>query len=502
MRKALLNAAGWLLPVLVGLFATPLLLHQLGAPRFGVWAICVMLATVLPTLDLGFGVGATREIARARRDTVLVHCICSELFGVAVLMGSLWWLAIALGATPISDWLNFEQAIAPSEARRVLLLVGPWVAIGLVNGALAALPRALEQFGVLALLGTLQSIALWVGAIALTAAGAELEQLMLLGVALQLTLLAALAFVHYRTVGRWPVPVARFRVLGTTTRFSLASFSGVVASIATYHADKALVSAFLGPAAAGLYTAVSSVANKLLGLIAALAAVIYPRVSALHAEGDRPNVASLYATASRLLVTLSIALGTIGITLAERFLSLWLGPSVSPDLVVAFRLLIFAYVVASTSVVASNVLSGLGNARRGAWFASLGGAITVLAGLLLIPRLGLAGAGLAGALGMAQAIGFDTWVAHELRGQRHGEVKAPRRPWLGWLLASLVTGLTVWLCMLVLPGWAGLLASGIIGSGAWMAVWFGAGFATVEERDLLVRLARTITGSNDDRKDT
>jgi O-antigen/teichoic acid export membrane protein len=424
------------------------------------------------------------------------------LLSAALVIGSLWWLAIALGAGQLSDWLNFEQAIPQSEGRRVLLLVGPWVAIALVNGCLAALPRALEQFGVLAFLGTVHSVALWVGAIVLSSISKDLEPLILLGIALQLILFGAVAAVQRKTIGQWPVPALRFRTLARTSRFSLASFSGSVASLATYHADKALVSAFLGPAAAGLYTAVSGVANKLIGLIAALAAATYPRVSALHAAGNQLSVAGLYSIASRMLVTLSVALGVIGIALAERFLTLWLGTNVSADLVTAFRLLIGGYVLASTSVVASNVLSGQGNARRGAWFAAMGGVITVLAGVLLIPRFGLVGAGLACVIGMAQAVAFDAWVARELRESSRDPLLVARRPWVGWLVAGLVTGLTAWIAVRELPGWVGLLASGALAAGAWIAVWFVAGFASVEERLVVARVIRAITGGEDGRKGT
>lgn len=501
MRKAVFNAAGWLLPVLVALVATPWLIRELGAARYGVWALIVMLGALIPTLDFGYGVAAVRELAAARGDSARIQRVSGELFSLGLLLGALAWAAVALGGSAISDALNFEQAVPEAEARLLMGLLGPWIAVAFVNGALTALPRAQEHFGSLALLGTLSSLGLWIGATALASLGADLPQLMIFGLGLQGAMGVALAILHRRIAGRWPRPIAAFGTLARSTRFAFASFVGSLTSMATYHADKALVSAFIGPAAAGLYTASANVANKLLGLVASLGGVIYPRVSMLQAGGaDRLQVARLYFVSNRILMTLTLALAVVGVVLAERFLSLWLGTNVTPGLVFAFRLLIVAYVMASASVVASNILSGRGNAHRGAWFAALGGVMTVGAGVLLIPRLGVQGAGWAGVIGMSQALVFDLWMERELRAEHPEYATGQRRPWAGWLVAGLVAALVAWLALHLLPGWFGLLAAGGLGLAAFGLVWFGAGFASPEERQIAARLLAFLKDRTHDRK--
>lgn len=501
MRKAFFNAAGWLLPVLVALVATPWLIRELGAARFGVWALIVMLGALIPTLDLGYSVAAVRELAGARGDTPRIQRVSGELLSLALLLGAMAWALVAWSGHWIAAALNFEQAVSPAEAKVLMGLLGPWIAVAFVNGALTALPRAHEHVGALALLGTASSLGLWIGATALAAFGAGLPQLMSFGLGLQGAMGLALVVLHRRIAGRWPLPVAGLSTLLRSSRFALTSFVGSLTSMATYHADKALVSAFIGPAAAGLYTASANVANKLLGLVAALGGVIYPRVSMLHAGGaDRLQVARLYFVSNRILMTLTIALAVVGVVLAERFLLLWLGANVTPGLVLAFRLLIVAYVMASASVVASNILSGRGNAHRGAWFAALGGLMTVVAGWLLIPRLGVAGAGWAGVIGMSQAVVFDLWMERDLRAEHPEFAAGQRRPWLGWLAAGLAAGLVAWLAQGLLAGWIGLLAAGGLGLAAFGAAWFGARFASPEERQIALRLLAIITDKTHDRK--
>lgn len=490
MRKPLANAAGWLLPVVVALIATPWLLHELGAARFGVWAMCVLVASLLPTLDFGYGVAAIRDMAR-EADPAARRRVASELLTIGLLTGALFAAVVALGRGGIARWLNFDAAVPTDEGREVLLLLAPWVALGCVNAALAAPARALERFGALAAIGITSSVALWGISIAFAVGGMKLSALMLVGIVVQAAVAVALSLLYRKTAGSWPAPARRLHTLLRSSRFAGASFANSVTSLATYHADKALVSAFIGPAAAGLYTIVANVANKLLGLIASLAGVIYPRVAGHEGRGDIAATAALYAVASRIALNVTLALATLGVVLADRFLRLWLGSVVTSELVTAFRLLIVAYVIASSAVVASNVLSGRGNARRGAWFAALGGAITLCAGLLLIPRWGLVGAGLAALLGMSQAAAFDLWVRRELIASHPG-LKAWRRPWHGWAVAVVVCGMTTWGVAHGLDGWPGLLLAAVCGSAAWAAVWFGLGFAMPEERAMVDRLRRAL----------
>lgn len=492
------NAAGWFLPLLVAVVATPLLLRELGPARYGVWAICVVLAALVPMLDLGFGTAAVRELASSRDDLPRQRRVTAELVTLMLAQGAFTWTVLALGADAVAGWLNFEQAVEASRGRALIMLLGAWTAVSFLNNALMALPRAHERFGALAILTTLGSLGLWIGTTLLALGGADLPLLLLYGILLQLLTAGALVVVHRHIAGSWPRPALKLAVLPKHSRFAMASFLASLASIATYHADKALISAFIGPAAAGLYTTVANVASKLLGLTAAFGGVLFPRISMIHSEGNVDQVERLYHGYHRTLMGLSIVLGATGIVLAERFLTLWLGKNSSADLVLAFRLLIVAYVVASTSVVASNVLSGRGNAHRGAWFAGLGGLMTVVACLLLIPRMGLVGAGVAAIIGMSQALAFDFWARLELNAGPTASGRAKRLPWTGWLLAAGAAAAVAWISASFLSGWGGFLASGVAAVAAALALWFAGGFASAEERDIATRCLQAMVKAKDD----
>lgn len=493
MRKSLLNAVGWLLPLLVALLATPLLIGTLGAARYGVWALCLVLVTLVPTLDFGFCIAAVREVAAARSDDRLQARVLAELATITLGLAALAWLVIAAAAQVLAGWLNFDHAMPAAESASLVRLLAAWAALAVVNNALTVLPRGRESFGTLAVVAAGSSLGLWVGATALALMGYGLGVLVAYAIVLNTLLALALLALHRRTLGSWPRTALKVSILPARAHFAGASFIGSLASAATYHADKILVATILGPAPAGLYTAASNVASKLLGLVAALGAVLFPRVSTIAIASSAASIAHLYGLYFRAVMTVCLVLAVTGIVLADRFLTLWLGSNATPDLVLAFRMLIVAYVAASTSVVASNVLSGRGNAHRGALFALLGGVLTVGAGLLLIPHLGLEGAGLAAIIGMSQALAFDLWMRRELA-EEAGMPAQRAIPWLGWTSVCIAAAGAAALGSLA-PGWPGLLLGGASGVVVATGLWFAAGFASEHERHLAHRIVKVLTGS-------
>lgn len=494
MQKSLANALAWLLPPLLVLLCTPLLIRYLGVERFGVWSLCALLAVLLPTFDLGFGVAAVRAFAARLADAESCRHLLAELLSVATVLGALCAALLWVAAAPLARWFNFDHALPAAEAVAVLRLLVPWVIAGFLMGVLTALPRAREQFVLLAAISAVNNVAVWGGAVALAALGRSIGSMLVLAAVAQLASVLMLLALHRRWLGRWPILSLRWGQLRALRGFALGSFAGSVTTLATYHADKLLVAAFLGPAAAGVYSALSNVARQLLGLTSALAAIVYPRVARLHQQEAHFAIGRTYMQASRALFTLNVAFAVVGLAVAGRFAELWLRAAADGPQVLAFRFLIVAYLLTGVSVVASNVLGGIGNARRGAWFAALGGALTLVAGFLLVPTFGVVGAALATAIGTSQAVLFDHLLERQLRSSLHGRLLARPRRWGGLLLASaaalVVCGFGLWLP----HGWPVLLLTGAAGLAAFGWVWFRGGFARREERILYARLWARFAG--------
>jgi O-antigen/teichoic acid export membrane protein len=203
-------------------------------------------------------------------------------------------------------------------------------------------------------------------------------------------------------------------LLGPYLGVAMGSFVAQASSLATFHADKLLVSALVSPAAAGAYTICANIANKILLVIASAATFTFPRSAHLHASGDAAGLAAIYRDTARICATLAACAVVPIVGLAHAFLNLWLGEAFGDQYAIVLQLLAVGYALAACSVVAANVAMGIGNARMPATFAVLGGCLTIGALVVLTPLYGIVGAACAALIGMSQTVVFNAVVARRL----------------------------------------------------------------------------------------
>jgi PST family polysaccharide transporter len=493
MRSLVFIALGWVLPIVVFLLATPVLIAYFGLAGYGVFALASALVVAGASLDLGFATLAIRELARRRSDAEAFWRHAAGLNTIFLGLGFAAAVLVWLSASAIARWLTWDEALPENEGTVAVRWMGVWLGFTFINVGLTTGLRAVERFDLLALLATVLAVATWgaaaagatwglgpVGAIVLATAVAALQ--VLLSSAAQ-----AAVFGRWPRWGGWPgfEPGAG--------RFSGSAFVSQATSLATYHADKAIVSAFLGATPAGLYVAAANIANKPLAFVAALASLLFPRIAALESEGRTFRSARTYLAASRMLLAASTLVITCVFVLADDFLRLWLGAAVSGEVSTSFRILLVAYWLAAFSVAPSNVLAGKGNAHRGAGFALAGGIVTLVGLLILVPRFGLVGAAIAALVGMSQAAIFELWAHREAQAAHQFGRFRLRRTVLALVVSAGGAALATALVSSALAAtWIALFAAGIAGSFAFAALWFGLGLAAREERVLVGRLWRAL----------
>ncbi len=492
MRSLVFLGIGWLPPILALLLATPVLVAHLGFGGFGVFALSQALVTAGGTLDLGLGALAVRQLARCRSDEVLFHrraaAVNSAFLGLAVIGVALSvWLA-----DPIAQALQWNRDLAaPQAAASAVRWAGVWLGLAYLNLALLHAFRAVERFDLVVTLSSGALVVVWAAAAVGASSGLAATDVVALAAAVAAAQLVAAAVTFRRVFGRWPRlgRWAGFERGGA--HFAAGAFVGQAASLATYHADKAIVSALLGAAPAGMYAAAVNIANKPLQFIAALAGLLFPRVAALEGAGRAFRSARTYLAASRMLLGASTLMLAVGWVLAADFVRVWLGPGTPDSLSLCLRLLLLAYWIAAFSVAPSSTLAGQGNTHRGAMFALAGGVITVVGCWMLVPRLGIIGAAVAAVIGMSQAAVFELWAHREAQARVALSRFRLRRTLAVAGLCGAGAAAAALLVRLALPaGWMELLAAGAAGTLAFAALWLGLGLAVREERALIGRALR------------
>jgi len=491
MRSLVFLSVGWLPPIAALLLATPVLVAHLGFGGFGVFALSSALVVAAGALDLGLGALAVRQLARCRGEPALFHRRAAAVNSAFLLLAVLGAALTAAFAGPIAQALQWDRDLPAPEAAAAARWAGVWLAATYLNVALSHGLRAVERFDLVVSLSSGAMAAVWIAAALGARAGLGAAGVVGLAAAVAAAQLVLSCLAFRRVFARWP-RLGRWRGFEPGgARFAAGAFVGQAASLATYHADKAIVSALLGAAPTGMYAAAANVANKPLHFIAVLASLLFPRVAALESAGRAFRSARTYLAASRMLLGASTLMLAVGLVLAADFVRLWLGPQVPDAVAQCLRLLLLAYWLNTFSVAPSGTLAGQGNTQRGAAFAVVGGVVITLACLILVPHLGILGAAVAALLGMSQAVVFELWAHREAQTRVALSRFRLRRTAVVLAVCGAGAAAVAALLQRALPaGWVGLLAAAAAGTVAFAALWFGLGLAVREERVLVGRACR------------
>jgi O-antigen/teichoic acid export membrane protein len=107
-KNALWNVGGQLASLSVGLVALPLLLHELGAARLGVFTLALGLIGFSGLFDLGLGRALTQTVSSSLgqgRSQGEVAALVSHVIGLLAAVGTLWTVALWWAAPFLVDRL-------------------------------------------------------------------------------------------------------------------------------------------------------------------------------------------------------------------------------------------------------------------------------------------------------------------------------------------------------------------------------------------------------------
>src|SRR6266849_10052928 len=88
--NAVANWVGFAAQLIVAFFTSPLLVHGLGAPRYGVWSLVESVLAYLMLFDLGVAASVVRYVARfeANGDLIRLNRVFSTTLGIFAAAGS------------------------------------------------------------------------------------------------------------------------------------------------------------------------------------------------------------------------------------------------------------------------------------------------------------------------------------------------------------------------------------------------------------------------------
>ena len=322
------NLVGQGAPLLVALFAIPLLIKGMGTARFGVLTLAWAVVGYFSLFDLGLGRALTKLVAEklgAGQTADIPGLICTAL----LLMG-VFGIIGALVAASISPWLVHSVLKIPhalqDEALRAFYLLALSVPIVIIATGLRGVLEAYQRFdltnivriplGIFTFLGPL-IVLLFSNSLFPVVAMLVAGRLLTCGVFLLLCLrqVSALRY-NIRPQGTMIWPLISFGSWMTVTN--------IVGPFMTY-LDRFFIGAIISVTAVAYYATPYEVITKLWLISGALIGVLFPTFSTTLAQ-DRARTARLFGRGMNYIFIALFPLSLIIVTLAPEGMTLWLGP--------------------------------------------------------------------------------------------------------------------------------------------------------------------------------
>lgn len=413
------NAGRQVLGIALGLVTSVLLARGLGSEGRGVYALALLLSTLLVAL-LSLGIGPATVFLVSRESSGLERIVRGNS-ALAL------WLSLGICLAGGAIVVLFGTLLFPGVPRALLLTSLLVIPIEMQVAPLQSTLQGLQDFrrfnsvDVLRMLTLLGLIGVLVWGLDRGPTGALLANI---GSALA-AWLAAAWFVGRRVGARalFGIRLDRAharRILGFGSRVHV---SNVVAFL-NYRADLFLLNLMSGVGLVGVYSVSVALAERLWIVSRSVGTVMLPRIASLELEEqDRRRLTPIVA---RHVLWLSVAVALPAFLLAEPFIRLLYGEDFAAA-ALGLQILLPGIVLLSLSRIVSADIAGRGHPEINARRSVLGFAVNLAANVLLIPRWGIAGVSLATCLSYAVITLTGLFDYRRLTGVGLSEVLLPRR---------------------------------------------------------------------------
>ena len=397
LNDTLLAASGRVATVGLWVVLTPALLRALGTERFGLWALFLAVAGYFGGFDLGLSQSVLRHVAAARARGDVGEAAAHTLLGVAgyLLLGVTWWLVLAL----CGSWIVGLLRIPPEHIEDGLRLVRASPALFAAIGIAGVATASLQGHGRFDLAGAtlLSGVAVQgAGVLWVIRHGAEFAPLILAVIAgWVVAALIGFTVVSRVVPGALAAPIGSLRSHASDSlRFGLPMQWATACATIHQQMDKFFIARFVSLAAVTPFEIGFRVAAAAATVPQQFFLAVMPMMAELRTGRHEAALARLYRRGDRLvLAATSLWLAAL-VAAAGPLLQAWLGTA-PPGAAALTALLAISWAVALSTGMGTSLARGISRTSLEARFASVVLAVHLVLSLILIPRMGAIGAGIA-----------------------------------------------------------------------------------------------------------
>jgi len=393
--------AGWstvdsIASPLLMVVSAPLLVRALGVEQYGLWILVYSIVGLMGFVSMGLGDATTRYVAQYRAtgrvsDVIHVVRITALMYVVmAFLVGAIIYMVSALLARGV---FHIPEALQQT-AVQVIRLGGLMLAVKIVDSVFAATLKGYERFDVSSRIAVTFRITAISTTVLLAVNGYGLvviltSTLLIYSANLLVSIIVTKRFVP----GTYFVASFDVDLFRKIYSYGIWSWLQGIAGTLFSQADRFLITIILGTSALTYYSTSLMVAQQVHAVLAAAASFVFPLSSKFHSSGDIHRLREVYSKTMTIVTTLATAAVIMVYFLAPVILHLWMGADFEKEGTEVLRLLILAFGGLSLTIVPYYLLNGSGFIHYNVLFGTLSGLVVICTGLVLLPRLGIIGAG-------------------------------------------------------------------------------------------------------------
>lgn len=409
-RNGLYNLGSQTIRGVVALLTIPLLIRFLGIMEYGVWSLAYAVLALMTVGNGGLSIAAavflSEDLAVGDRSGAggTLNFVLAGAALLGLTLGLFLWFGSPMIVRPLAAFGTAERA----EAGRALQMAGLVLPLLILQRSLLGIEQACDRYAASNALQIFQSVLANLGLVVVAWFGGHAVAMMKWEVLAYAVVLVAHGWFVFRLArGK------RLRLLWSASkakrifRFSLATWISSLGSDIFNQWSRWIVGAILGPAALGVYSAITNIAGRINSLAGTAVQPLAPGLSRDLARGN--PVEDHVRQAAHLNALIAIEAGIFLYVLADWVMRVMVPGAARPQDILALQIAAVVYALYSldapgyfilfsaggarinATVVISTAVVSLGLISLGAWRFGLLGAITGNAGnlgMLLMVSLG------------------------------------------------------------------------------------------------------------------
>lgn len=396
-RNAAWNYAGYAYQIGINFGLTAYIVRQISVAEYGLYLLVISLSATLNLFDLGIsGVLVQRYVHAVKHaDQEMLSNLISTAFVALAGLAALGAVAFCLLAVFLPGPFRIPQHLL-HEAAMIFVITACALQIRLPAVAFRQAYQAFHRFDrinqIQLFTSTLQTgLAVWALYAGYGIAGLAFVQL--ISAAVQICML----YIGLPRVARG-VHVSGLRfsrkvlvsIVADGKWAFLSNITGYVVEIAIW----GILGSLGSMTEIALYGIAWKAPNQLWNLTDRGADVLLPVLSGYSAMDDTENLRRIFLKTQQLIFGAVLPFVMLGLFFAAPLLEVWAGKQYLHG-AVAMRWLLIAVLAHAVAYSSDLLLYACGKFKRAAWMSAIGGLVIIVGSIVLVPRYGAAGVGIA-----------------------------------------------------------------------------------------------------------